>query len=326
MSHEITNRNGKDSMAFFGETPWHGLGQQLNGTETAKEVMIAADLDWNVNVEPLYRKLPDGTFREFSLGRAAVRSDDNADLGAVGTRWTAYQNEWMFDCFRPMIDQGLMKWHTAGHMKDGQRVWCLCELNLENSVIQPGDEIRKFAILSNGHDGKLAVHFGFTPIRVVCANTEALARECRASRLIRVRHTSQVKNNVEDLRDIMNLANQEFEATCDVYRDLARRQINTADLEHYVNIVFNVKDMINPSTRQKNINNRIYELFEAGRGSEMTRGTWWGAYNAITEYTNHERGRTVNTRMNSVWFGQNATINSEALKLAEDMSRGAIAV
>lgn len=316
MSHEITQRNGQHSMAFAGQTPWHGLGQQLSGTETGREVMIAADLDWSVEVEPLYRKMPDGTFREFSLGRAAVRSDDGKDLGAVGKRWTAYQNEWMFDCFQPMVDQGLMKWHTAGHMKDGQRVWCLCELNLDNSVIIPGDEVRKFAMLSNGHDGKLAVHFGFTPIRVVCANTEAMARDSQASRLIRVRHTSQVKTNVEDLRDIMNLANQEFEATCDVYRSLAAAQINSSDLEKYVNLVFKVKEGTNPSTRQKNINQRVMDLFEGGRGAEMTRGTWWGAYNAVTEYTNHERGNNVGSRMNSVWFGQNATLNQHALKTA----------
>ena len=88
------------------------------------------------------------------------------------------------------------------------------------------DEIAKFALLSNGHDGKLAVHFGFTPIRVVCANTESMARSSKASKLIRIRHHRFVKNNVEKLRDIMNLADQEFEATAEQYRFLASKQIN----------------------------------------------------------------------------------------------------
>jgi hypothetical protein len=29
MSHEITNINGFNEMAYVGEAPWHGLGQQL---------------------------------------------------------------------------------------------------------------------------------------------------------------------------------------------------------------------------------------------------------------------------------------------------------
>jgi len=188
MSHEIESVNGRASMVFAGETPWHGLGHRLEGNESANEIRELAGLDWNVEVEPLYRKI-DGEFVEFPLANASVRDMDNSNLGCVGPRWTPYQNESMFECFRPMVENGLMKWHTAGSLRNGQRVWCLCELNLDNSEITPGDEIRKFAMLSNGHDGKLAVHFGFTPIRVVCANTEAMARGSKASKLIRVRHS-----------------------------------------------------------------------------------------------------------------------------------------
>ena len=99
-------------------------------------------------------------------------------------------------------------------------------------------EVFEQDILPNLRDGQtlifahgFAVHFGFTPIRVVCANTEAMARGSKASKLIRVRHSRMVEQNVERLRDIMNVANQEFEATCDQYRFLASRDINKADLE-----------------------------------------------------------------------------------------------
>ena len=162
MSHEIESVNGRASMVFAGETPWHGLGHRLEGNESADEIRKLAGLDWNVEVEPLYRKVG-GEFQVFPMANASVRDSDGAELGCVGPRWTPYQNESMFECFRPMVENGLMKWHTAGSLRNGQRVWCLCELNLENSEITKGDEIRKFAMLSNGHDGKLAVHFGLPP-------------------------------------------------------------------------------------------------------------------------------------------------------------------
>ena len=307
-----------EQMAFFGEVPWHGLGNPLDGTETTEDVMIKAGLDWSVKTEPLFR-----ANGEEVKAQASVRESDDSVLGVVGPRWTPLQNADSFKVFEPLVESGDMNWHTAGSLRDGQRVWVLCQLALENSEIVKGDEIRKFALLSNGHDGKLAVHFGFTPIRVVCSNTEALARDCEASKLIRVRHHRFVKENVEKLRDIMNLANQEFESTCDQYRFLASRAINSADLHKYVKIVMlGAKEAIKKdediATRSRNIVSRVEELFETGRGADLegVAGTWWGAYNSVSEYLNYEKGRNEANRVDSLWFGQNGNQNRDALTQA----------
>jgi phage/plasmid-like protein (TIGR03299 family) len=241
-------------------------------------------------------------------------------LGIVGPRWTPLQNKHAFEVFEPMVDSGDLILHTAGSLRGGERVWVLCQLGLDHTEIVPGDEIAKFALLSNGHDGKLAVHFGFTPIRVVCANTEALARDCTASKMIRVRHHRFVKNNVEKLRDVMNLANQEFETTAEEYRFLASRSINTEDLNKYVRIVLGVHDkpVDDLSTRSKNIITTIEELFETGKGNDLpgVAGTYWAAYNAVTEYLNYSKGRTTANRMDSLWFGQNGNMSQRALESA----------
>lgn len=304
-----------EKMCHFGQMPWHGESESLVGNESAQDVMVKAGLDWTVKTEPLFRA--DGS--EVS-GRASIRESDDSVLGMVGPRWTPLQNRDAFSVFEPLVESGDMAWHTAGSLRDGQRVWVLCQLNLDNSEIVPNDEIAKFALLSNGHDGKLAVHFGFTPIRVVCANTEAMARKSSASKLIRVRHHRFVKENVDGLRDVMDLANQEFEATAEQYRWLANRQINQEDLKKYVKIVFGVgkKDDNDIGTRQQNILNKVENLFETGLGTEIAgvQGTWWGAYNAVTEYLNYEKGRTTANRLDSLWFGQNGVQNSNALESA----------
>ena len=193
-------------------------------------------------------------------------------------------------------------------------------MGTENSEIVKDDEIAKFVLLSNGHDGKLAVHLGFTPIRVVCANTEAMARGSKASKLIRVRHHRFVKNNVEKLRDIMNLANQEFETTADNYRFLASRQINSKDLRKYVKIVFNVQEQEDKdiSTRTENIIQSVENLFLTGKGNDLpgVQGTYWAAYNAMSEHLNYNKGRSNENRMDSLWFGQNGNLNQKALDTA----------
>ena len=309
MSHEV------EKMVFAGATPWHGLGTEIDDATTFWDAFQLAGLDWEVKTEPLYRK--DGSEVK---AQASVRTSDDRVLGVVGPRWTPLQNKDAFEVFEPMVDSGDLKLHTAGSLRGGERVWVLCQLGLENTEIAKGDEISKFALLSNGHDGKLAVHFGFTPIRVVCANTEALARDCEASKLIRVRHHRFVKDNVEKLRDIMNLADQEFETTAEQYRFLASRSINAKDLRKYVKIVVGAHEekAEELSTRTKNIIGTIENLFESGQGNDLpgVAGTYWAAYNSVTEYLNYTKGRNNENRMDSLWFGQNGSMSQKALATA----------
>ncbi len=62
----------------------------------------------------------------------------------------------------------------------------------------------------------------------------------------------------------------------------------------------------------------IKRLFESGRGNDLPsiKGTYWAAYNAVTEYLQYESGRTDDSRLNSLWFGPNAVKNKTALKEA----------
>jgi phage/plasmid-like protein (TIGR03299 family) len=200
-------------------------------------------------------------------------------------------------------------------------VWVLAKLNRDPLVIAEGDEVEKFILLSHGHDGSLAVRCGFSPIRVVCQNTLSMAHGSDASKLIRVRHTESVLENLANVREIMDLANAEFEATAEQYRRLARKSVNQADLRKYVRRVLKVEDG-QDSTRSRNIVEEIVRLAEAGRGNDLpsVRGTLWTAYNGVSEWLTYNRGRSEDNRLNSLWFGDSALINRLALEVALDMA------
>ena len=118
----------------------------------------------------------------------------------------------------------------------------------------------------------------------------------------------------------MNLADQEFEATAEQYRFLASRQINATDLHKYVKIVLDVHQQEEDelSTRTKNIIGKVEEFFLLGKGNDLpgVNGTYWAAYNGVTEYLNYEKGRTNENRMDSLWFGQNGNLSQKALDTA----------
>ena len=55
-------------------------------------------------------------------------------------------------------------------------------------------------------------------------------------------------------------------------------------------------------------------------GADLGRGTWWEAFNAVTYMTDHEIGRSADTRLQSAWYGQNRNLKTKALELAVEMA------
>ena len=314
MAHEI------ESMAYFGNRPWHGLGTALEEADLYDwpGASKKAGLDWDVELVPLVTADTHAKVTHKSVRRTR----DARVLGVVGPRYAPLQNKDAFAWFQPFLDAREAALHTAGSLRHGSRIWVLAKLNREPLVIADGDTVAKFILLSHGHDGSLAVRCGFTPVRVVCANTLAMAHGDDASKLIRMKHTKDVLENLANIREVMDLANQQFEATAEQYRCLARKNINQDDLRKYVRRVLKAEDEQNSSTRLKNIAEVIARLAEVGRGNELPsiRGTYWSAYNGISEWLTHERGRSGDNRLNSLWFGDGAVTNRHALEVALDMA------
>ena len=302
-----------EKMMFVGETPWHGLGNSVDEGINVNDAIVAAGLDWEVGLKDL--QTVDGTPVNH---RATYRKSDGGILGVVGPRYTPLQNRDAFDWFQPFLDANECSIHTAGSLHSGQKVWVLAQLNRDNAEIVPGDEVSKFILLSNSHDGTTAIRVGYTPIRVVCVNTLSYAHKHNDSKLIRIRHTRSSQKNLEQVRDIMDNINAGFEATAEQYRFLASKSFNQKDIEKYVKVVLNIKGADEDiKTRTRNIMDDILARIEGPKQTAANvRGTWWAAYNGFNEYLNYGKGRTTDNRLDSLWFGQNANENNKALESA----------
>jgi phage/plasmid-like protein (TIGR03299 family) len=303
-----------ENMFYTGAEPWHGLGEKLEQAPTISEAITASGLDWEVGLKDLFTR--DG---QEVPARATYRKSDNSILGVVGPRYVPLQNHEAFDWFQPFIDNGEASLHTGGSLSHGQKVWVLAQLNRDPSEIVPGDEVQKFILLSNSHDGKTAIRVGYTPIRVVCVNTLAFAHQHENSQLLRIRHTRSAKSNLDSVRDIMDNINAGFEATAEQFRFLARRDFHQGSVRQYVKTMLGCekKPEGDLKTRTLNTINTVLRTIH-GPKQDMpgVRGTWWAAYNGYNEWLNYERGRTTNNRLESLWFGQAGTDNNRALQLA----------
>jgi phage/plasmid-like protein (TIGR03299 family) len=309
-----------ESMAFFGQAPWHGQGTPLSEEDLYDwpRACQKAGLNWDVELVPLVTADTQAKVES----KAVRRTTDCRVLGVVGPRFCVLQNRDAFAWFMPFLEAKEAALNTAGSLRNGSRVWVLAKLNRDPLVIAEGDEVEKYILLSHGHDGSLAVRVGFTPIRVVCQNTLSMAHGSSASKLIRVRHTKDVHENLANIRELMDLANQEFEATAEQFRVLARKTINQADLQKYVRRVLKVEDGQEAGTRTKNTIEEIIALCESGRGNTLASvsGTYWTAYNGMTEWLAYSRCRSQSSRLDSLWFGDSAAKSRHALQIAMEMA------
>lgn len=310
-----------ENMAFFGATPWHGLGTPLEETDLydIQAGLTKSGTDWEVRLDDLFTQ--DG---RPAPAKSVTRTTDNSILGVVGNSYNPLQNRDAFAWFQPFLDTKMCALHTAGSLNNGKKVWVLAQIASDNSEIVKGDEISKFLMLSNSHDGTNAVRVGLTPIRIECANTLAMAHRSADSKLIRLRHSANLSTNLDNVRDIINLANNEFEATADQFRHLASKSVNHGDLRKYVKILQGIDNIPDEeiSTRAKNTLDEIVNLALNGKGSNISGvgGTWWAAYNGYAEYLSWNAARNANNRLNNLWFGQGGNKNSEALSLALKMA------
>jgi phage/plasmid-like protein (TIGR03299 family) len=304
---------------FFGQNAWHGLGTTLPDDSPVRysidDAIRIAGLDWTVETVPLHIAAKDGGFAPVSTHFAIRRSDTNDILGVVGDRYNPLQNRDQFDFFKPFLDSGECAFETCGALKGGAIVWVLAKVNRPDATIVADDKISKYLLLSSSHDGSMATSVGFCPIRVVCWNTLSAGLRSEKSTLLKVKHTAQQRATLATIRETINLVNESFEATAAQYRKLAQCGISDSDLRRYVRLVLELPENDDAiKTRSANIMDGIIELCRTGIGNDGQ--TVWSAYNGVTEYITHHRGRNAETRLQGAFYGEGRALNDRALSLA----------
>jgi phage/plasmid-like protein (TIGR03299 family) len=310
-----------DTMAYYGDPPWHGLGVQVPARASADEMILAAGLSWQVEKKPIPNvgAGADKKPRRHHLVRMPQNnSEPEVPLGVVSSRYRPLQNFEAFRFFDPIIGNDKAVFETAGSLGNGERVWVLAKVPGEIRVVED-DCCSRYLLLSNSHDGQGAVIVKFTPIRVVCQNTLLLALES-GEKSYRVRHSTNMLYRLQDVEDLLAVMWETFKAAEDLFQSLARVQVNTARLNAYLKAVYPSPDEQRNGTKRPERWNRIAELFENGDAPKLSPShTLWGAYNAVTRYEDYRQANEAgpDRRLNRVWFGRGADLKLHALRVAE---------
>ena len=326
MAHEV------EPLAYTGKAPWHGLGTSVSENHSAAQVQRAAKLDWVVEKVPLYYMShePSGAgapAKRMSGQCALVRQSDGQLLDTVKANWEPVQNHEAFAFFHDFIRAGDLFMETAGSLANGKWVFALAKAKAAFHLSRAGRDVTEsYLLFTNPHQYGHAVDIRFTPVRVVCQNTLSFAlgqkdNKYRISfghrrRFPLAEAQALVRRMVDKLEDYR------LKAEC-----LAGKRYQDDDLDRYFRQVFkpaipprNQRDNALPLTRNAA---RALEVVERQPGHDLAPGTWWNAFNAVTYLTDHEIGRSQETRLTAAWYGPGKARKVRALDLALDFARAA---
>lgn len=326
MAHLLEIKDGKASMAYAGETPWHGLGVAVSNDLTPKQMMKAAGLNWRVEKKPLTIA---GTDTIVPGYEALVRDSDDSVLTIITDAWKPVQNEDAFKFFKQFTDAGQMEMHTAGSLRDGKMVWALAKIKKSFKLFNGKDMIESHLLFSNPHEYGRSVDIRFTPIRVVCNNTLTLALGQKSADMqVNVNHRSEFNPN--DVAMALGIAEKKLGDYKDMAEFLASKRYTDKSVTEYLNEVFPhtttkakkdpVQEMLEKANEVSEKMHRgarlSYESLGTQPGAQYGEGSWWGAFNSVTYNIDHVLGHETSTRLNSAWYGPNRSRKVKALELA----------
>jgi len=322
MAHEIEIVNGVAQMVYVGETPWHGLGTQIPADLSPQQVLEKAGLDWTVEKIPAFANVGG---KQVNIGRSAlVRSSDNSILDVVTNDWNPLQNQQAFEFFDEYCQVGDMEMHTAGSLKNGQVVWALAKVK-DSFELFGGDTVESYLLFSNPHKFGQSIDVRFTPIRVVCNNTLTLSLQQQAKRAVKQSHRTVF--NADSVKEQLGIATDKLSKYKEMAQFLGAKRYTEEKLKEYFNDVFPVlaynKEKGPQRKELSKSATRALEVMDTQPGAEFARGSWWQAFNAVTYLTDHEIGKSVDTRLQSSWFGANQRLKVKALESAIEYAEAA---
>ena len=339
MAHLIEN------MAYVGQTPWHGLGNQLTQQQPIEVWAQQAGMDWRIESSDVsYMAKNDrghNIIMPYEEQRVLYRSDTHAPLSVVSQRYQEVQPIEILEFYRDLTEQSGFELETAGVLKGGKKFWALARTG-QSTALKGKDVSNGYILLATACDGTLATTAQFTNIRVVCNNTLAIALRGQniSAGVVKVPHST--KFDAEKVKQQLGISVRAWDEHMYEMKQLTQRKVTQGEAAAYFDAVFNNTSLSiadqeeniiqfyrnianpNPAKEKPEPNGRamtkVMNMFNGqGRGAELSsaKDTAYGLLCSITEFADHER-RAMSTdhRLDSAWFGAGAALKQRGLEQA----------
>ena len=338
MAHQL------EQMAYVGQTPWHGLGNQLSPNQPIEVWAKQAGMDWQIESSNVSYMAENHKGQNLILPhdeqRVLYRSDTHAPLSVVSQRYQEVQPKQILEFYRDLTEQSGFELETAGVLKGGKKFWALAKTG-QSTALKGKDVSNGYILLATACDGTLATTAQFTSIRVVCNNTLAIALKGQdANRgVVKVPHST--KFDADKIKQQLGISVRAWDEHMYQMKQLSQRKVTQQEAAAYFDAVFNntslsiaeqderfiqyYRQVANSADANKTEPNgramsKVMTMFNGhGRGAELSssKDTAYGLLCSITEFADHERrAMSQDHRLDSAWFGAGAGLKQRGLEQA----------
>lgn len=301
--------------------PWSNILADVSGLSLPEAIEKSG---MNYGVEKIELSPIDNPGQK--TGCFAIRRTDNGVIvsgsKSVGSQYTPLSNEKRWEAVKEFIGNG---WEMAyaGDLYDGAKsVIILKQPGDMVTEIRKNDVVMRLRMFTDGYDGLSVGYYSDMDMRLRCYNG-AMSLDKMGS--AKFRHGRNVEIGVKRAERELSLADARFEEKIQKYKLLAAKPFQDNQLESYIADVMEMErkenkktGQIDYPTRTMGIINNIKSLIHGGFGNG--EGTWFDAYNGITQYFSHEFGRNQVNRVDSLLFGTGANKANTALEVAVQMA------
>jgi len=326
MAHNLNynEQTGKYSFYSLKEKAWHSFGQISDKQLNSREVLIQSQLAFPVKKAPTVYSLPSGKQIISDNDFFTFREDTEEILGThLSADYHIVQNVDAFTFFDSITNGEGIIYEIAGAIGKGERIFITAKLP---KYIKVGNDdlIEQYLFLTTSHDGKESITIAFTPVRVVCNNTlNAALSNC--SNVLKLRHTANAEAQLKEAHKVMGMINTLSPLMEQAFNQWAKVQITDKEVQRLIQIALapnketlsNIRDgrIEATSTVYKNQCSGAfgYAMMADSQQMETTKGTLFGAYNAITGYFQNVRNyKDDDEKINSVLCGGTAQKKAQA--------------
>lgn len=315
MAHELAFfTDGRARMAYVGDTPWHGLGQELTVGAPLEVWAKEAGMDFEIAGAPVTYTAQSGKTYAQGSKQVRYRKDTDEALGVVGNKYKVVQPIQILEFFRNLTEDHGMQLETAGVLFNGAKYWALCRTGNE-ARIKGQDVIRQYLMLATACDGSLKTTAKMVDTRVVCNNTIQMAVG-ESSGEIKVSHSSTF--DAYKVQSDLGIFDGVWKDHVDQVKAMADRKLSPEEAVRFVVAMFG--DPSRPLEDNKSIPavGKVLSLYSGyGKGSEFkaANDTVWGVVNAVTEYYDWHIGKNQDRRLESAWLYKGSNEKQRAFEL-----------
>ncbi|HCG71935.1 MAG TPA: hypothetical protein DE038_01375 [Nitrospina sp.] len=285
-------------MDFENEKLWAGIGVEVNGSLSSREMLYKAKLDWEVSKIPSQRP----------------KSHANQETLRF---YKAY-----FDCGNAEIE-------TVGSLDGARIIWTLARLN-EDFMLPGGDELKGYILLASRHEDREKIEIHFLTLRSASNSMLKIASKARPTVKNSFRRSFKStlpflsesslqfdEDMIERTSKTIEMGRTAISAHAKDAQLLAEKKVTEQIAENYMDEVFKQDSEVSEEAKQKANAQSALDAFRnaPGQNLESAQMTAWGLLTAVT-YTADRLGKTPDSRLRQAWFGPNAKIKKRALELA----------